>query len=721
AAAAGPVPRLLPPSFERLRGEPPRCAFRGRSFVFETDGTLPERPWQQLLTNGRLGCLVTGSGCAFLWLDNARELPLTPPPRLPEEAGAETLCALVGERSLSLFAANDGIPCRVRYAPGLAEWEKTLGGRRVKTTVFVSRDPAARITLVEGAEGLRLRWTLRPSLSADDPEALRCRTDDGLFCAENPACVRPELRFWAGSSRPAAIEAGDGLLLACEAEGPTVFACGCCGEAALRGLLKPAAAFAALRESARGWVERCAAFELESGEAALDRYMSPWAVYQTLAGRLYGRCSLYQIGGAYGFRDQLQDAANLLLLEPELLRERLLDACRHQYAEGDVMHWWHELPGGDRGVRTRCSDDLLWLVWALCEYCEATGDTAICAREEPGLSSPPLQSGERDRYEAAVPGAPLTVLAHARNALACCLERGFGPHGLPLMGGGDWNDGLDRIGGESVWLGWFLASVEARFAELLGRLGEAGGEELRGQAAAVARAAENSFNGRFYERGFRPDGTPYGEDRLDSLAQSWAVLSGFGDPARARTALTAALGRLVDREHRLVKLFDPPWSADEPDPGYIAGCGEGFRENGGQYTHGAVWLAMACLRAGLRREGLELLRLLLPETHDARVYGAEPYVLAADVYAAPGREGEAGWSWYTGSSGWYFRAVCEELLGLRRRNGTLALRRLGFDCRASVLGHELRFSPEGVSADGKAPAEENFIELGTTKARPDMI
>ena len=401
--------------------------------------------------------------------------------------------------------------------------------------------------------------------------------------------------------------------------------------------------------------------------------MNRWAAYQGIACRLEGRSSLYQSGGAVGFRDQLQDSVNLLLLDSSWAREQIIDSCRHQYVEGDVMHWWHRHPEGDKGVRTRCSDDLLWLVWALCEYVEATGDDGLCETQVPYISSPTLESHEQDRYETPeVSPVRATVLEHARAALECCIRRGFGQHGLPRMLSGDWNDALSDVEGESVWLGWFFSHCALRFAQLLEKLGAEGAERYRSGARQVGRAADKAWCGDWYIRGYFADGEALGGgDRLDSIAQSWGAMSAFASKPRAEKALDQALDRLVDRQEKLVKLLDPPYSDRERSPGYIVGYGEGFRENGGQYTHGAVWLAMAALGRGRVEQGYEILQYLLPENHAPGRYAAEPFVLAADVYSAPGRQGEAGWSWYTGSALWYFRVVTQELLGLKLRNGKL--------------------------------------------------
>ena len=380
------------------------------------------------------------------------------------------------------------------------------------------------------------------------------------------------------------------------------------------------------------------------------------------------------------------------------------------------MHWWHAHPEGDRGVRTRCSDDLLWLVWALCEYVEKTGDAELCRLSLPFVSSEKLGRDEHDRYETPqLSEHSATVLEHARAALEMSMSRGLGSQGLPRMGSGDWNDALDGVDGESVWLAWFMAHCAQRFAALLKAQGEKGGKRYENFARRLRENADKAWAGRWYHRAYFPDGSPLGgTGRIDSVAQSWAVLCGMEEAQdkdkRPQVAVDSALRRLVDRRHGLVKLFDPPYSAEETAAGYISGYGEGFRENGGQYSHGAVWLAIAALRLGRHEDGWDILSMLLPAKHEPGRYAAEPYVLPADVYSAEGREGEAGWTWYTGSAGWYFRAVYEEMLGLHLEGGKLRISpRLpaAFDCctvhwtDAADVCHEIKIDRHGVSVDGK--------------------
>ena len=655
-------PKLSAP---REKGSLPDYAFEDDAFSF-AGSPLPSRVWQHCLGNGRLGLIAADCGPAALWLDNARELPLLLPMEDPRGAQTPELLWAETERGpVSLFAASDGHNCRVSFGPGWARWEKELPGRRVVTELSVPPWQNLRVLLIRGGEGLELRWLLRPLLSPGGAASLRCGFSEGLFRAENPESGREGLQFLAGTNASCSCRTDftpPAMLLRLQAEELTVLCCGCAADSEIKTLLRPGAALSALAEGRAQWQRLLGERPRSTGDAALDRLLWPWALYQTLACRLMGRASLYQRGGAYGFRDQLQDAVNLLNLESGYARERILDACRHQYREGDVLHWWHPLPAGDRGLRSRCSDDLLWLPWALCAYVRATGDLGICGREEPWRSSPPLSPGERDRYEQPEVVGAATVLEHARAALERCFARGFGPHGLPFIGSGDWNDAMDAAEGESVWLGWFLSLVSGDFAALLEKLEQPDAPRFRALSEQAGRAADRAWNGRWYRRGYWSDGEPLGGDeRIDLLPQAFAALSPWADPDRVEIALDAALRRLVDRERGLVKLFDPPFTEGERSPGSITGYGRGVRENGGQYTHGVLFLALACLRRGRKEQGLRLLRMLVPENHDLRRWEAEPYVLAADVSAAPGREGEAGWTWYTGSAGWFWRIVTEEL------------------------------------------------------------
>ena len=676
-------------------------SFDGRGgFTFLLPGTLPRHPWQNIMTGAGAGWLVSECGSGFLWQRNAREGRVNPPPAYPESTkGSEMLWLETPHGRVSLFAAEDGIPCRVYYSGAFARWEKEIGGRRITLTGFVDPGSGARVLLLDGARGMTVCWRMETVIGSSDGAAVRCGFSGGVFTAENPESFVPGMRFLAAVLAPARCRCDwkePGMLLSFTAQGGDVLVCGVCGEGQLRALLERKNALAAMRAAGERFRRRAGRFSLRCSDGRLENYMNGWCLDQIYA-RLEARCSLYQGGGAVGFRDQLQDAVSLLVIESASARERILDACRHQYREGDVMHWWH--PGGaaDRGVRTRCSDDLLWLCWALGAYTAATGDLALCAERVAFLSSPPLGEKERDRYETAESTEEsAAVIDHALRSLRCCTARGFGPHGLPLMGAGDWNDSLSDCGGESVWLAFFLCDCARGTEKLLRRLGrEAEAEECGALAKRMLDAAENCFNGRWYERAYPAHGAwSRGGERIDSIVQSWAVFCGA---KHASEALDHALCRLVDERTGIVRLLDPPFSAAEERLGYIVSYGEGCRENGGQYTHAAVWLARACFLTGRPDAGREILAMLLPQGRGAK-YGAEPYVLPADVCAAPGHEGEAGWTWYTGSAGWFFRTVTENLLGIRRENGALSYR----PCACSLFSvTEVKINGERLEEKGK--------------------
>ena len=722
-------------------------AAEGHEYVVVTGDAqpgLPPVPWTNVVAVENFGFACTESGPGYTWSGNSHDNRLTPWRNDPVSDQPGEAMFIRDERTGAFWSATPlpaggGRRYVVRHGQGYSTYEHARDEVASKLTLFVPRNAAVKIfrlslknttpvrrrisvtlyvdwvlgenrsrtslhvvTGVEpGTGALTARNAFRPAfgdrlafldLSPGDSRTLT--GDRTEFLGRNGSLRRPSaLGREELSGRTGAAYDPCGAIQIHVDLGPSeerLFV-GQLGEANDEGAVRamvtrfrdPAAVDAALREIQSFWDALLGTVTVRTPDRAMDVMLNRWLPYQTLACRVWGRSAFYQSSGAFGFRDQLQDTAALVAADPTILREQLLRAASRQFVEGDVQHWWHE-PGG-QGVRTRFSDDRLWMVYAALHYAQTTGDAGIFDAVAPFLTARLLNPDEHEVYERPeVSAESASLYDHCVRAIE--LSLGTGEHGLPLMGTGDWNDGMNLVGaagkGESVWLAWFLISLLQPFADVAEARGESARAIIyRRHAGKLAAAAEQSWDGDWYRRAYFDDGTPLGskdspECRIDAIAQSWAVISGAASADHARRAMASVEEHLVRPADRIVLLLAPPFDRMEPSPGYIQGYLPGVRENGGQYTHAALWNVLAFARLGDGDRAAAMFALLNPVNHgrtpeDVARYGAEPYALAADVYSVVPHVGRGGWTWYTGSAGWMYRIGIEAILGITLRHGAL--------------------------------------------------
>ena len=716
----------------------------GREYVIRLEnGRTTPAPWANVIANPEFGFLATESGGGYTWCENSRENKLSPWSNDPvSDAPGEIfyLQEASGEPwSVTPLPARDEETYTIRHGFGYTEFEHESHGVKQRLTQFVPKKGTVKISILrlenDGTEekDLRITYYVNPVLGVNMRETsmhiISSLNEDGILLIENPynrefpdricfidssfgeRSVTGDRKAFYGAGTPdspdilkkeklpgtvgigydpcAALQTGVRLKPGETRE--LVFLLGMTDQAGKVGEL--AGTFRDLKKAKESlveikafWEEKLQTIHVDTPDSAMNLMLNGWLLYQAISCRMWARTAFYQAGGAYGFRDQLQDSLSAVAIWPEIVKNQIVKHAQHQFLQGDVLHWWHE-PAG-KGTRTRFSDDYLWLPYVTAEYIRVTGDFDILNIEVPFLEDELLKKHEDERYcQPRNAGETASVFEHCIRSIEYGLK--FGERGIPLMGGGDWNDGMNTVGnggkGESVWLGWFLCTVLQKFLPICRKMqDEDRAKRYRETIDSIAQAIEtNAWDGNWYKRAFFDNGAPLGsvnnkECKIDSLAQSWAVISGKGDPVRAKRALDSLEDYLVMREAGLIKLLTPPFDEGELEPGYIKSYVPGVRENGGQYTHAAAWVIIAFAMAGDGDKAFELFGLINPINHtrtdrECSIYRVEPYVMAADVYSVSPHVGRGGWTWYTGTASWVYKAGLESILGFGKNAEQLVI------------------------------------------------
>ncbi len=703
------------------------------------DNVKTPTPWVNVIANPGFGTVISESGASYTWTENAHELRLTPWKNDPvSDSGGEAF--YIRDEEIGNFWSATALPCssqapyicrhgfgyslfehkedgiysellvyvdmessikfnvlkirnesgrpRKLSATGYTEW--VLGDNRTRNAMYIHTEVDPFTGAIFAKNPYNTEFSRRVAFFDTDDAKKTFTADRAEFIGRNGTLQNPDAmsrqklsgRIGLALDPCTAIQAS--FELADGEEHEIIFRLGAGTDHHTASRLAQqfrgsAAAQESLKKVISYWQETLGAVQVETPDTAINIITNGWLTYQTLSSRLWGRSGFYQSGGAFGFRDQLQDVLSLLYAVPDLARKQILLSASRQFKEGDVQHWWH--PPVGRGVRTRCADDYLWLPLVTAIYISHTGDSAILEEQVHWLEGRPLNQGEESYYD-----LPVQSFQSARLYDHCVLAIkhafNYGEHGLPLMGAGDWNDGFDQVGkdgkGESVWMAFFLYDILIRFSKISSQNNDSAFADKCIQEAE--RLKENidksAWDGEWYKRAWFDDGTPLGssineECRIDSISQSWSVLSQAGDITRANIAMESAYKNLVRKDIGIIQLLEPPFDKSDMNPGYIKGYVPGVRENGGQYSHAAIWMIMAFAKLGNTKRVWELLNMINPINHGRTaktiaMYKVEPYVLAADIYARSPHEGRGGWTWYTGSAGWMYRLIIESFLGLQR-------------------------------------------------------
>ncbi len=707
-------------------------------------GETTPAPWSNVIANNKFGFICTESGGGYTWHQNSSQNKLTTWANDPVLDSPSEILYLYQRQSGALWSSTP-MPVRqtnpyiIRHGFGYTVYTQRSHGLEQELIQFTALEAPVKIIILQlknisdSEIGLDAAYYLKPVLGSEagqtgpfivtsfdselstllidnvyssdfrDLTAFLCCSSENVTYSGNrlefigdsmdisqPEGMKNTLKGTVGAGLDACAVIKTALQIRPGEAKDVVFLFGQDRLEQVRELISKfsnvSQAWYELERVKESWKNRLKQIQVNTPDKTMNILLNGWLQYQVLSCRVWARTGYYQAGGAFGFRDQLQDVMAVVYSMPEITKNQILLHCRHQFIEGDVQHWWHEQK--TNGIRTRYSDDLLWLPYVTCDYINATGDYDILTLTEPFLSSPLLADQEHERYEVPlVADETGTVYQHCIRAIEKALN--FGPHDIPLMGGGDWNDGMNLIGingrGESIWLGWFLYCVLVRMLPVCKYMGDGNrAEEYIIKAQKIIEAIEReAWDGSWYRRAYFDDGSPLGsiqndEGKIDSLAQSWAAISEAAKASRVEEAMSALEKYLIDRKNGLIKLLTPPFYDSQLNPGYIKGYLPGVRENGGQYTHAATWVIYAFSKLGNGEQAWELYDMINPINHsrtgmERMTYKVEPYVMAADVYAVYPNEGRGGWTWYTGAAGWMYRIGIEHILGIKKQGNHLII------------------------------------------------